>query len=214
MAETSDPQTSYDAVAAEYAARFAREMDTKPFDRKMLDWLIEKVAGLGVICDLGCGPGQIARYLRDQGAEACGIDLSPEMVMQASRLNPDIPFQQGNMLFLTAVPDSSYGGIAAFYTIIHIPREQVVDALKEMRRVLCPGGVLLLTFHIGSHALHLDDWWGQKVNLDFNFFEREVMKAHLLDAGFTLEEMIERDPYPDIESQTRRAYLFARKNEG
>jgi trans-aconitate methyltransferase len=115
MAETSDPQTSYDAVAPEYAARFAREMDTKPFDQKMLDWLIEKAAGLGVICDLGCGPGQIACYLRDQGAEACGIDLSPEMVIQARKLNPDIPFQQGNMLSLTAVPDNSYGGIAAVF---------------------------------------------------------------------------------------------------
>src|SRR5512136_3044754 len=121
-----DVQTSYDRVSAEYAARFGDEMSYKPFDRLMLDWLIAKVDGRGPICDMGCGPGQIARYLHSRGAPACGIDLSPEMVSQAQRLNPEIPFQQGDMLALTGVGDESLGGIAAFYTLIHIPREQMV----------------------------------------------------------------------------------------
>lgn len=211
MAEPSHTQTSYDVVAAEYADRLFHELDGKPFDRKMLDWLIEKVGGSGLICDLGCGPGQIARYLHDHGAAACGVDLSPAMVMQARQLNPDIPFEQGNMLALSAAADETYGGVAAFYSIIHIPHEQVVTALIEIRRVLRPGGVLLLTFHLGSQVVHLDDWWGQAVNLDFNFFEREAMKAWLVEAGLTLEEVIERDPYPGTEAQTRRAYIFARK---
>ncbi|GIL12966.1 MAG: class I SAM-dependent methyltransferase [Chloroflexi bacterium] len=211
MIEPLNTQTSYDAVAAEYAARFFHELAHKPFDRKMLDWLIEKVAGSGAICDLGCGPGQIARYLRDHGAEACGIDLSPEMVAQAQQLNPDLSFYQGDMLALTAVPDDYYGGVAAFYSLIHVPAGLVVDALKEIKRVLRSEGVLLLTFHIGSQVVHLDDWWEQKVNLDFNFFETQAIKGHLAEAGFTPEEVIERDPYPEIEVQTRRAYIFARK---
>jgi hypothetical protein len=49
------------------------------------------------------------------------------------------------------------------------------------------------------------------VSLDFYFFETEEMKAYLTQAGFELEEVIERDPYPDIEVQTRRAYVFAKK---
>jgi uncharacterized damage-inducible protein DinB len=71
---------AYNAVADAYADRFFDELKHKPFDRKMLDWLIQRVATAGMICDLGCGPGQVARYLHSQGAEACGIDLSPEMV--------------------------------------------------------------------------------------------------------------------------------------
>ena len=82
-------------------------MDRKPFDGKMLDWLIEKVEGLGPICDLECGPGQVARYLHGRGAEACGIDLSPEMVRQAARLNPGIGFQPGDMLALVCVADAT-----------------------------------------------------------------------------------------------------------
>ena len=205
-------QNSYDRVAEDYAGQFRDEMDKKPFDRKMLDWLAEKVGGRGVICDMGCGPGQIARYLHGQGVKVCGVDLSPEMVRQAQNLNPDIPFQRGDMLALKTVADDSYGGIAAFYSIVHIPHRKVVQALRELKRALRPKGVLLLTFHIGQEIKHLDEWWGKEVSLDFLFFETEEMKSHLKTAGFELEEVIERDPYhADVEYQSRRAYIFARK---
>jgi SAM-dependent methyltransferase len=203
-------QAGYDPVAEDYAREFCDEMSRKPFDRKMLDWLAEKVNGLGTICDLGCGVGQAAGYLRSRGASVCGIDLSMEMVKQARRLNPEIDFQQGNMLALAEIADDSFGGIAAFYSIIHIPRPSLVDALLEMKRVLRPGGRLLLTFHIGQEVRHLAEWWNKPVSLDFYFFETEEIKSYLKKAGFELEEVIERDPYPDIEVQTRRAYIFAR----
>jgi SAM-dependent methyltransferase len=204
-------QSDYDPVAEDYAREFRDEMSKKPFDRKMLDWLTEKVNGLGAICDLGCGVGQVAGYLRGRGASVCGIDLSAEMIKQARSLNPDIAFQQGNMLALTGVAENSFGGIAAFYSVIHIPRPSLGDALREMKRVLCPGGRLLLTFHIGQKDVHLAEWWNKPVSLDFYFFETEAMKSHLTQAGFELEEVIERDPYPEVEVQTRRAYVFARK---
>jgi ubiquinone/menaquinone biosynthesis C-methylase UbiE len=134
------------------------------------------------------------------------------MVEQARRLNPEISFQCGDMLALADVADDSYGGIAAFYSIVHIPRPKVVQALREFNRVLRPKGVLLLTFHIGQEIKHLDEWWGKKVSVDFFFFETEEMKNYLVTAGFELEEVVERDPYPEaVEYQSRRAYIFARK---
>src|SRR4030095_10256908 len=139
-------QQSYDTVAAAYAEHFRDELEHKPFDRKMLDWLLEK-AGDGPLCDLGCGPGQVARYLHERGASVCGIDISEEMVRQAGALHPGITFQWGNMLNLADVSDNTYSGIAAFYSIIHIPKPRVVQALSELRRVLAPGGTLLITHH-------------------------------------------------------------------
>ncbi|HEX6729495.1 MAG TPA: class I SAM-dependent methyltransferase [Pyrinomonadaceae bacterium] len=205
----NDLQKSYDQVAEAYAREFRDELVHKPFDRKMLDWLVEKVGQLGRICDLGCGPGHVARYLHDRGADVCGIDLSPEMVRQAALLHSDINFTQGDMLRLDRVPDESFGGVAAFYSVIHIPRPAVVAALAEIRRVLRPNGVLLLTHHIGSEIVHRDEFLGQEVSMDFIFFETEEMKNHLVRAGFMLEEVIERDPYPGVEYQSRRAYIFA-----
>jgi ubiquinone/menaquinone biosynthesis C-methylase UbiE len=136
-------QNSSDHVAKAYAKRFYDELDRKPFDRKMLDWFIEKVDGIGEICDLGCGSGHIANYLHDRDLKVRGIDLSFGMIKQAQQLNPNIVFQQGDMLALNDVPDHAFGGIAAFYSIIHIPRSLVADALQEMKRVLRSNGVLL-----------------------------------------------------------------------
>jgi SAM-dependent methyltransferase len=210
MGDHTDLRVSYDRVAKNYAEQYYSELEAKPFDRRLLDWLIEKTGNLGVICDMGCGPGQIARYLHDRGAEACGVDLSDEMVKQAARLNPDIAFAQGDMLELNKVADDAYGGIAAFYSIVHISRPAVVAALRVLKRVLRPTGVLLLSFHIGQEMVHRDEWWDKPVSLDFILFEAAEMKGYLKAAGFELEEVIERDPYPD-EYQSRRAYIFARK---
>jgi SAM-dependent methyltransferase len=204
-------QSSYDRVAVDYAAQFRDEMDKKPFDRKMLDWFVEKIGDLGIICDMGCGPGQIARYLFDHGAKVCGIDLSPEMVERAQSLNPGISFRQGNMLALDNIADNFFGGVAAFYSIIHVPRPVLNQALAELKRVLIPGGILLLAFHIGQEVKHLDQWWGKEVSLDFIFFETEEMKEQLKTVGFELQEVIEREPYSEVEYQSRRAYIFARK---
>ena len=116
------------------------------------------------------------------------------------------------MLALSDVADNSYGGIAAFYAIVNLPRPTVVEALRELRRVLRSNGVLLLTFHIGQEIKHLDELLDRAVSLDFFFFEIEEMKDYLRTAGFELEEAIARDPYPEeVEYQSRRAYIFARK---
>ncbi len=209
---THDTQVTYDAVASEYAEEFRDEMDRKPFDREMLMRLAGYVNGRGAICDMGCGPGQIARYLHAQGVNACGIDLSTEMVKRAQRLNPAIPFQQGNMLDLANVADNTFGGIAAFYSIIHIPRPEVVRALGELRRVLQPDGTLLVTFHIGDETVHRDEWWGKTISVDFAFFQPEEMVRYLEQAGYDRIETLVREPYaPEIEYQSRRAYIFARK---
>lgn len=208
----SNTRSSYDTVAQHYADKFHDELSRKPFDRVMLEWLVERVGASGPICDIGCGPGQVAAYIKSLGTESRGIDLSPQMVEQARRLFSNIPFQQGNMLALTDVADASFAGVTAFYSIIHIPYDRVVDALSELRRVLKSDGWLLLTFHIGEEVRHLEEWWEKPVMLDFNFFTTAQMKAYLLEAGFTLSEVIERDAYPDVEVATRRAYLFARKS--
>ena len=133
------------------------------------------------------------------------------MVRQAAAANPQVTFSQGDMLRLDNIADNSYAGIAAFYSIIHMPRPAVASALAELKRVIKPEGALLLTHHIGSDVVHRDEFLGKHVSLDFVFFETDEMKDYLTTAGFYLDEVIERDPYPDVEYPSRRAYIFARK---
>ena len=201
---------SYSRVAEEYATRIFAELQHKPLDRQLLNRLAERTRGRGLVCDLGCGPGQVARYLSEQGVTVMGLDAAAGMVAQAQQLNSGIPFVQGDMLALK-FPDSSWVGIAAFYSLIHIHRDQLPQAFAELKRVLQPGGLLLFSFHIGSETLHLTEWWEQLVDLDFHFFQPAEMAHFLEQAGFVLEETIEREPYPDVEHQSRRCYILARK---
>ncbi len=212
MGKNRDVETSYDRVAADYVQRIFEELAHKPLDCQLLDRFAARVRGTGSACDLGCGPGHVARYLHERGVEVIGIDLSPVMVRHARELNPEIAFRQGDMRSLN-IEDETWVGVAAFYSIIHIPRAKVVEALSEIKRVLRPGGLLLLAFHIGDDVLHLDDWWGHQVSLDFVLFHPEEMTGFLESAGFEIEETVEREPYPDVEHQSRRAYVFATRGK-
>jgi len=205
-----DTQTSYDRVADEYVRRIFDELRHKALDRQLLDRFAASVRDVGPACDLGCGPGHVARYLHEHGVQVCGVDLSAELVERAHRLTPGIEFRQGDMMALD-IPDGTWAGVAAFYSIIHIPRGDMARALSELRRVLRPGGLLLLSFHIGDDTIHLDDWWGHKVCVDFFFFRSAEIAGYLTSVGFEIEEIIEREPYPDIEHQSRRSYIFARR---
>lgn len=203
-------QKSYDQVADEYTSHFFHELEHKPLDRALLDCLAEEVRGLGLVGDLGCGPGHIARYLHERGVSVLGIDLSPRMIELARQLNAGIEFQQGNMAALD-VEDEAWVGIVAFYSVIHFPRPQVIPVLREFRRVLRPNGLLLLSFHQGQEVRHVEEWWGKRVLLDGVFFERAEMEGYLREVGFAIEVSMRRAPYTEVEVQTQRVYLLARK---
>ena len=76
----NDVRDSYDRVTEEYVARIAEELEHKPLDRQLLERFATDVRGVGLVCDVGCGPGHVARYLHDNGASVRGLDLSPAMV--------------------------------------------------------------------------------------------------------------------------------------
>ena len=156
--KANDLRASYDRLAEEYARQLFDELDHKPLDRALLARFAEET--WGPVCDLGCGPGHVARYLRNLGAEVFGVDLSEGMVEQARRLNPEIEFRRGDMRSLDA-EDGSWGGIVAFYSVVHVPREELPGVLGELRRVIAPGGLLLISFHVGEEVRHLDQLWGE-----------------------------------------------------
>ena len=108
--------------------------------------------------------------------------------------------------------DTTLAGIAAFYAIVNIPKESLPLVFREMNRVLRPGGLLLLGFHMGDEVLHEEELWGRPISLDFFFFQPSQIRWCLEDAGLRVEEIIERGPYAaGVEYQSRRAFVFARK---
>ena len=199
---------SYDRIAEEYARRIFDELQHKPFDRQVLDRFAARIPQNGQVCDMGCGPGHVARYLHDAGVSIWGLDLSPAMVNQARKLNPGMLFREGNMMALD-LADASLSAITAFYAIVNIAKASLPLVFSEMARVLQPGGLLLLAFHMGNDIIREEELWGFRIAMDFLLFQPSEIASLLQEAGFVVEEILERDPYPDVEYPSHRAYIVA-----
>ncbi len=204
--QPDEVRSSYDMVAETYAKKFFDELSRKPFDRQLLDEFAAALPARGVL-DVGCGPGHVAGYLSERGLEATGVDLSPAMVEIARRLNPKIPFHVADMRELPAA-DSSVGGVAAFYSVIHIPRKNVPAVLVEFRRVLILSGRLLVAVHGGSGTITTQDFMGKKAPFEATLFEKDELVDLVTSSGFEVTTATIRAPY-DFESQTPRLYVAA-----
>ena len=201
----------YDATANAYAAELFDELSKKPLDRLLLKQFAAENKDRGKMIDLGCGPGQTTRFLADNGVkDIIGTDLSRGMIEKARELNADMQFQTADMLKLE-FPDESFASAVAFYAIVHFTAEHLKQAFNEIYRVLKPGGQFLLSFHIGDDIIHCDEFFGEKVDIDFYFFQVEKVLAMLKDAGFRIVNAIERYPYEGVEHPSKRAYLWVEK---
>jgi len=79
-----------------------------------------------------------------------------------------------------------------------------------MFRVLSGGGVLLLSFHVGSEVVHAENFLDTGATLDFTFFEPTQIKSALEAVGFDVPEVRIRAPYA-TEHPSQRGYVFAHK---
>jgi SAM-dependent methyltransferase len=203
---------SYDSAASAYADHLFTELEQKPLDRHLLNRFAEAARGRGWVVDLGCGPGHVAKYLREQGVSVIGVDLSAEMIRVAGDLSPGIDFRVGDMRRLD-FDDASLAGVVAFYSIVHFDSAELGAVFREVRRVLRPDGLALVSFHIGDQVVHVDDLYGAPVSLDFRFHVPDEVIEALRRAHLHVVERVEREPYEGAEYPSRRCYLLARAVE-
>jgi SAM-dependent methyltransferase len=216
-------RASYDRVAERYTEELGNELAGKPLDRALLRAVTEMVAditestGSGVIGDLGCGPGHVASYINSLGGSALGVDISPEMVEIGREHYPDVQFRVGSLLSLP-ITDGELGGAVALYSILHLRPEHRSAAYAEMARTIRTGGWLLVAFHVSlaghdpGGIMHVDEWWGAQVDLDFYYLDPAEVSAGLAAAGFVVMARTDREPWPGAELASRRSYLLCRRS--
>lgn len=200
---------AYDRAAKKYAEDLYDELQSKPMDVKFLDLFVERVNPNSQVAEIGCGPGEISAYLKIKGLNMLGIDISPQMIEEAKRLNPAIKFQVGDVFSLD-FQDKSFSGVAAPFLIVNFSIDEIPKAFHEIKRVLLADGVFYFSFHTGNETVHVDDLFAEKNPLDFYFHPVEKIQSILEESGFELLEWVIRSPYKDAEYPSTRAYFFAR----
>ncbi|WP_329004385.1 class I SAM-dependent methyltransferase [Kribbella sp. NBC_00709] len=178
----ADIRTSYDTVATSYADLV---VDGADWEDGAFDLLAKLVAGSGrTVLDVGCGPGRTTGLLARRGLQVTGIDLSPGMIEVARRDHPDLDFRVGTMTALE-FGDGSASGVVSWWSIIHLPRDVVPQAFAEFYRVLAPGGVLLMGFHVGEETTHkTSGYGGHPMNIHVHRWTAPALTDLAVAAGF------------------------------
>lgn len=103
------------------------------------------------ILDFGCGSGRVLRYWKDlTGTEVHGTDYNPELAQWCAANLPFARISTNRLAPPTEYPDDSFDLIYALSVFTHLPGGGQLDWMREFRRILRPGGHVILTTH-GEH---------------------------------------------------------------
>jgi len=230
-------RAAYDTVAVSYAALLAGALARNPHERAALALYAELVrtaltadtaitpgaaqraehlvgggsARRARVAEIGCGPGRITAHLAGLGLEMSGIDLSPAMVAEARRRHPGLAFSVGSMTALD-LPAGGLDGLVAWYSVIHVPPSRHRGVYAGFHRVLRPGGLLLLGFHVGDERRRIEEGYGHAgLGLDAYRLRPERVEQDLEACGFATLTRTVREAVG--EEKTPQAYLVARALE-
>ena len=191
LAAESDPRAGYGIWAASYDEPgnpiVALE---QPAVWELIDRLPPRRA-----LDAACGTGRHAARLKVLGHQVDGIDLTPEMLATARRNMPGVSFHEADLRSIPA-GDAAYDLVVCGLALAHLPEPELADGVKELGRVLAPGGRLIIS--VLHPLLAMLGWQAPFAGVDGRRgFVREHPHAHadylaaLRVAGLTLEELTE-----------------------
>jgi SAM-dependent methyltransferase len=208
---SEDAGFSYDSIAAQYAAKVDSAPYNAFYERPAMLGMLPPVDGLRIL-DAGCGPGWYTGQLLERGARVDGIDASAEMVAHATRRLSHYPAAVASRATLRVASlgetlpfaDSAFDGAISPLVLHYLPDWR--PALREIRRVLAPGGWLLLSTHHPaadaalfetSHYFdieHVTDVWDWVGTVEFYRRSLTEIFASLKDANLAIESVVEPVP--------------------
>ena len=196
----------------ELRGELSDELDGLPFERWLLDRVAVEARDLPII-DAGCGPGHVTAYLTAAGADARGLDLTPEMVDEARQRHPDVRYEVGDLRqLIRPVAATGWGAVLGWYSLIHLAASELPAAVAALARPLAPGGLLVLGMHAGDDVRRVTSWFDVEVPaLDFVLHDPASVVAAVEAAGLTDVEWYLRGPHAWRDETTQRLYVVARR---
>ena len=151
--------------------------------------LIEKLLKGAEVLELGCGSGMPTTQQLAEKFAVIGVDISARQVALAQQKVPAAKFIHADMTTLD-FPDDSFDAVTAFYSIIHVPRQEQVELLNKIASWLRPGGLLVIT--MGAHSTEAyfnEDWLGMPMY--WSNFDSETNRRLVKEAGLNIISAID-----------------------
>ena len=132
----------YDVAGKKYTAERTEDL----VEMKILHEFTPYIPKGGKILDLGCGGGIPFTHYLSKRFKTTGIDISPKQIEFARKNVLDATFICGDVT-VWDFQKNKYDGIIAYYSIIHIPRDEHFPLFSKMYSLLNPKGVVLMSLH-------------------------------------------------------------------
>ena len=194
--DRSGQAAAFDAIGSRYDDAFPH----KDGQLAAVEMLLTRLPVGSRVLDIGCGTGlPTARRLSEGGLRVTGVDLSEGMLEIARREVPAAEFHRMDLMDLGTLRAAHWGSpelgpevlgrfdaVAAFFSLLLLPRAEIPTALHIVRALLRPGGL----FALAMVEADLDDlpipFLGSEIRV--SGYLREELRGIVEAAGFTVEE--------------------------
>jgi 2-polyprenyl-3-methyl-5-hydroxy-6-metoxy-1,4-benzoquinol methylase len=181
--------TTRELVSAGYDTMHGRYADWAGRDTARRQRYLVRAARMGLLTggdalDLGCGTGcHATASLAAAGFRVTGLDVSARSIETARRELPSVRFVVGDMATAT-FPAGSFDLVTAFYSIIHLPREEHGEVLRRVATWLRPGGGLIASLGTSCGDAYEEDWLG--VPMYWSSWDHRTNRRLIADAGLDI----------------------------
>jgi len=199
-------EVAYDELGSRFG-EWTAKIEADPSERFLRE-LSDRLPEGARVLDLGCGDGTKTKRLADRFA-VVGVDLSKEQLRLASAVAPAAIFVRADFLELD-FPPGSLDAVTAFYSFMHIPRDDHAEVLARIRDWLRPGGFFLAPMSTVGGPDRVENWLG--VDMFFSGWNAETNARLVREAGLELlvsEVIPMREPKSGYE--TAFLWVLARK---
>ena len=199
----------YDLVGDDYYRHY-RTGPTEVAERYESLFIDNNPAG-GSVLDLGCGNGLPMTAKLAEKFEVTAIDVSRTQIDRARQNVPGPRYVHADMSELD-LPEASFDGVAAFYSIIHVPRDRHAGLFRSIFSWLRPGGLFVATLGTAAVETELEeDWFGAPMY--WSSFDASTYREMIVETGSEVEsDSVEVSDDPQSESEKEiHLWIVARK---
>jgi len=187
QAAPTDPKLvvgrGYDQIGERYLAWSA--LRPSPARLQALRWADERIPPGAHVLELGCGAGIPMTATIATGRHVTGVDISPGQIERARANVPTAEFVVADMATLDW-PEGSFDAVVAFYSLTHLPREELRPLLGRIGSWIRPGGLFVASFGVEDDPGGIErDWLG--VEMFFSHFSARTNRRLVVEAGFEIE---------------------------